>query len=228
MQQITPVVKNLLILNVLMYVITWFFQNQGLDLSAYLAVFYLDSPYFKIWQPITYMFMHGSLMHIFFNMFALFSFGSVLEQHWGGKKFLNFYLLTGLGALLLQWGVQAFEVYQVMGSALNSVDQVVNSGSSLVHSIYGTRMLGASGAIFGILVAFAMLYPNVQMFIMFIPVPVKAKYIIPVYIVIELMLGLGNFAGDSVAHFAHLGGALIGYFLVKRWRNSNTFYDYYE
>lgn len=89
-------------------------------------------------------------------------------------------------------------------------------------------MLGASGAIFGILVAFAMLYPNVQMFIMFIPVPIKAKYIIPVYIVIELMLGLGNFAGDSVAHFAHLGGALIGYFLVKRWRNSNTFYDYYE
>ncbi len=228
MQQISPVVKNLLIINVLMYILTWFFGNQNLDLSAYLAVYYVDSPYFKIWQPITYMFMHGSLMHIFFNMFALFSFGSILEYHWGGKRFLNFYLLTGLGALVLQWVVQAIEVSQITGSAFNSVEAIQAAGSTTLYEIYFVRMLGASGAIFGILVAFAMLYPNVEMYIMFIPVPIKAKYIIPVYIVIELMLGLGNFAGDSVAHFAHLGGALIGYFLVKRWRNSNTYYDYYE
>ncbi|RZK49680.1 MAG: rhomboid family intramembrane serine protease [Pedobacter sp.] len=228
MQPISPVVKNLLILNVLMFVVTWFFGNQGLDISAYLAVYYIDSPFFKMWQPISYMFMHGSLMHIFFNMFALFSFGSILEYHWGGKRFLNFYLLTGLGALVLQWLVQAYEVAQITGSAINSVAAIEASGSAELFSIYGTPMVGASGAIFGILVAFAMLYPNVEMYIMFIPVPVKAKYIIPVYIVIELFLGLGKIQGDSVAHFAHLGGALIGYFLVKRWRNNNTYYDYYE
>ncbi|WP_199138768.1 rhomboid family intramembrane serine protease [Pedobacter sp. ASV12] len=225
---IPPVVKNLLIINIIFFAATWF---QREFMVENLSVFYFNSPFFKIWQPITYMFMHGGLAHIFFNMFALYSFGSILEAHWGGKRFINFYLITGLGALALQWAVQAFEVYQITGSPINNLyglNITDLAAATKLRDIYSTPMLGASGAIFGLLVAFGMLYPNVELYIMFIPVPVKAKYIIPIYIVIELFLGFSQFKGDSVAHFAHLGGALIGYILVKLWKNKNTFYDYYE
>ena len=231
MNNIPPVVKNLLIINVIFFFATWLFQQQGNAIQEYLAVFYFDSPYFKIWQPITYMFMHGSIAHIFFNMFALYSFGSILEAHWGGKRFINFYLITGLGALALQWGVQAFEVYQLTGSSVNNLATLtVQNESDLrtLQQIYFGPMVGASGAIFGLLVAFGMLYPNLEMYIMFIPVPVKAKYIVPVYIVLELVLGFSKIEGDSIAHFAHLGGALIGFILVKIWRNKTTYYDYYD
>jgi membrane associated rhomboid family serine protease len=226
-----PVVKNLLIINVLFFLATWVFEQQGLFLTEYLAVFYFNSPYFKIWQPISYMFMHANVTHILFNMFALFSFGPILEVHFGAKRFLNFYLITGLGALALQWAVQAFEVYQITGAIMNNVNTLTVSNSmdvKTLQSIYFGPMVGASGAIFGLLVAFGMLYPNIELYIMFIPVPIKAKYIIPIYIVIELFLGVGRFSGDSVAHFAHLGGALIGFILVKLWRNKNTYYDYYD
>lgn len=231
MNNITPVVKNLLIINVIFFFATWLFQQQGIALEEYLAVFYFNSPYFKVWQPITYMFMHGGMAHIFFNMFALYSFGSILEAHWGGKRFINFYLITGLGALALQWGVQAFEVYQLTGSSINNLATLtVQNESDLrtLQQIYFGPMVGASGAIFGLLVAFGMLYPNLEMYIMFIPVPVKAKYIVPVYIVIELTLGVAKIQGDSIAHFAHLGGALIGFILVKIWRNKTTYFDYYD
>ena len=230
MNNITPVVKNLLIINVIFFFATWLFEQQGIYLDKYLAVFYFNSPFFNVWQPITYMFMHANMAHIFFNMFALYSFGSILEAHWGGKRFINFYLITGLGALALQWAVQAFEVYQITGSPVNDLDtlKVGQEYIKTLQGIYFGPMVGASGAIFGILVAFAMLYPNLEMYIMFIPVPVKAKYIIPVYIVIELFLGVARFQGDSIAHFAHLGGALLGYILVKLWKNKNTYYDYYE
>jgi membrane associated rhomboid family serine protease len=233
MNNITPVVKNLLIINVIFYIATWIMRQQGIYLTEYLAVFYFNSPLFSVWQPITYMFMHSesSVMHIVFNMFALYSFGSILEAHWGGKRFINFYLITGLGALALQWAVQAFEVYQITGSAVNNLATLtVNNAAHIetLQQIYFGPMVGASGAIFGLLVAFAMLYPNLEMYIMFIPVPVKAKYIIPVYIVIELVLGFSKIQGDSVAHFAHLGGALIGFILVKIWRNKTTYFDYYD
>lgn len=227
MNNITPVVKNLLIINVIFFFATWLFQQQGIQLERYLAVFYFDAPLFKIWQPITYMFMHANIAHIFFNMFALYSFGSILEAHWGGKRFINFYLITGLGALALQWGVQAFEVAQITGSAINDL-QTLDINNQTLLGIYTGPMVGASGAIFGILVAFAMLYPNLELYIMFIPVPVKAKYIVPVYILVELSLGVVKIPGDSIAHFAHLGGALIGFILVKLWRNKNTYYDYYD
>ncbi|WP_199118670.1 rhomboid family intramembrane serine protease [Pedobacter sp. ASV28] len=228
---IPPVVKNLLIINGIFFFASWIFTQQGKHLEEYLAVFYFDSPFFRIWQPITYMFMHAGFAHIFFNMFALFMFGGVLEQRWGAKKFINFYLITGLGALALQWAVQAFEVYQITGAVVNDLSTLrVNNLEHLntLRSIYNGPMVGASGAIFGLLVAFGMLYPNVELMIMFIPVPIKAKYIIPVYIVIELFLGVARFSGDSVAHFAHLGGALIGFILVKLWKDKNRFYDYYE
>ncbi|RAJ30452.1 rhomboid-like protein [Pedobacter cryoconitis] len=240
---IPPVVKNLLIINVLFFAAKYVFESKGIDLGYYLGAFYFDSPLFKIWQPITYMFMHGNFTHILFNMFALFSFGSVLETRWGTKRFINFYLITGLGALALQWGVQAFEVYQMTGSPVNpgavTIDIVKGMASlnlrglspdqgQTLLSIYSGPMVGASGAIFGLLVAFGMLYPNAELYIMFIPVPVKAKYIIPVYILIELSLGVASVQGDSVAHYAHLGGALLGFILVKLWKEKNTFYDYYD
>ncbi|WP_421938320.1 rhomboid family intramembrane serine protease [Pedobacter sp.] len=241
---IPPVVKNLLIINILFFLATLYFQSQGTRLEYVLGAFYFDSPLAKPWQPITYMFMHGGWAHIFFNMFALYSFGTLLESRWGIKKFITFYLITGLGALALQLGVQAFETYQLTGTIFNPHAVSVDFGTSMVQAnvkglnneqlgklidIYTTPMVGASGAIFGLLVAFGMLYPNAELLIMFIPVPVKAKYIIPVYILVELSLGVAQIQGDSVAHYAHLGGALIGFILVKIWKDKNdTFYTLYE
>jgi membrane associated rhomboid family serine protease len=236
---IPPVVKNLLIINVIVYAAMFMIKDyQGNYLLVeWLSVFYFNSPFFKIWQPITYMFMHSpsSFMHIFFNMFALYMFGGVLESRWGSKRFLNFYLITGLGALGLQWAVQAFEVYQIVGTAIpgDSLFHLTNLTEHQVETlkgIYTGPMLGASGAIFGLLVAFGMLYPNTELYIMFIPVPVKAKFIIPIYIIFELTMGVAKVQGDSVAHYAHLGGALIGFILVKLWRDKNNdrFYTYYE
>ena len=236
---IPPVVKNLLIINVIFFAASFMFKDSqgGYLLVEKLSVFYFDSPFFKIWQPITYMFMHspGTFMHIFFNMFALYMFGGVLESRWGAKRFLNFYLITGLGALGLQWAVQAFEVYQIAGTAmpgqaLYHLQNLTEAQVQTLIGIYNGPMLGASGAVFGLLVAFGMLYPNTELYILFIPVPIKAKYIIPVYILFELSMGVARVQGDSVAHYAHLGGALIGFILVKLWKDkdNNRFYRYYE
>jgi membrane associated rhomboid family serine protease len=241
--QIPPVVKNLLIINILFFAASYVLQSKGIQLAYYLGAFYFDSPLFRIWQPITYMFMHGGFTHILFNMFALYMFGGILESRWGAKRFLNFYFITGLGALALQLLVQSFEVYQITGSMINpgavtidlvkqmagtNITGITPAQSNTLLEIYTAPMVGASGAIFGLLVAFGMLYPNVELYIMFIPVPVKAKYIIPVYILIELFLGVARFQGDSVAHYAHLGGALLGFILVKLWKDNNQYYDYYE
>jgi len=246
---IPPVVKNLLIINVLFFAAKYVMANTGIaNLDYQLGAFYFDSPFFRIWQPVTYMFMHGDFMHILFNMFALFTFGGVIESRWGTKRFINFYLITGLGAVALQMGVQAYEVYHIAGAAFNipisDMSLLQNGGiqanihlsglsetdSNTLLGIYGFPMVGASGAIFGLLVAFGMLYPNTELYIMFIPVPIKAKYLIPVYIILELSLGVARIPGDSIAHFAHLGGALIGFILVKLWKDkdNNTFYKYYE
>lgn len=199
------------------------FSNKGhFPLVQHLAVYYFDSPNFRIWQVVTYMFMHspGSLMHILFNMFALFSFGPVLEYTFGSKRFLNYYLLTGLGALFLQMIVQAIEVYSITGGITidpNTYHTDVQEHITTLSSIYYTPMLGASGAIFGILIGFGMLFPNAELILIFLPVPIKAKYLIPFYIILELFLGVKQFQGDSVAHFAHLGGALFGFILIKFW-----------
>lgn len=239
---IPPVVKNLLIINAIFFFATWIFEQQGFRLAEVLGAHYFDSPKFRIWQPITYMFMHGSFMHLFFNMFGLFMFGGILEYKWGPKRFINFYFITGLGALALQWLVQGIEVYQITGSFLNKnspvMDMLLNgqydtrlysqSEAATLYGNYMAPMVGASGAVFGIMTAFAVLYPNMELMLMFIPFPVKAKYFIPIYIVIELFLGVARIPGDSVAHFAHLGGALIGFILVKIWKDKDRFYDYYE
>ncbi len=219
---ISPVVKNLLIINGIFYLATMLFSSNGsYPLVQYLAVYYPDSPFFRPWQIITYMFMHSpvSFAHIAFNMFALFTFGNALEYVMGSKRFLTFYLLTGLGALVLQFAVQAFEVYSIAGSIRVDPSMTIANQSQFetLRGIYSSPMLGASGAIFGVLIAFGMLFPNAELFIIFFPVPIKAKYIIPVYIVLELFLGVSRISGDSVAHFAHLGGALFGFLLVKMW-----------
>ncbi|MDR6784145.1 membrane associated rhomboid family serine protease [Pedobacter africanus] len=244
---IPPVVKNLLIINVLFFAAKYVMKNIGVDLDYMLGAFYFDSPFFRVWQLLTYMFMHGDFLHIFFNMFALFMFGGVLETRWGTKRFINFYLITGLGAVALQMVVQAYEVYQITGMVTNvpitdlvhqggyiqgniQIPGLTKSASDTLLGTYGAPMVGASGAIFGLLVAFGMLYPNTEMYVMFIPVPIKAKYLIPVYILMELSLGVAKVPGDSIAHYAHLGGALLGFILVKIWgdKNNDRFYTYYE
>ena len=228
---IPPVVKNLLLINVIFYIAMMMFGGQFM--TTLLGVHYFDSPDFRIWQVVTYMFMHSyqSLFHIMFNMFALYSFGTALEYVMGSKRFLNFYLLTGLGALALQMIVQAFEVYGITGSIVNDGTFIIDSAkrtisypdnmdqqqASKLLGIYLSSMVGASGAVFGLLIAFGMLFPNMELMIMFIPVPIKAKYIIPAYILLELFLGVKQIEGDSVAHYAHLGGALFGFILVKLW-----------
>ncbi len=239
---IPPVVKNLLIINILFFIATAVFQSKNISLIEMLGVYYFDSPKFHIWQVITYMFMHGGFAHILFNMFALYTFGSTLEGIMGSKRFLNFYLITGLGALGLQFLVQGIELYNMTGHIINQGNFIINGAESTISynkdivneqqasgilQTYLSPMVGASGAIFGLLIAFGMLFPNAELFIMFIPVPVKAKYIIPIYVLMELSLGLAQFSGDSVAHFAHLGGALFGFILVKIWhlRRPRNFYE---
>jgi len=218
---ISPVVKNLLIINVICFLPYWLF-NPALVNTIYNlgSAHYFGSQLFKPWQPITYMFLHGDEWHIIFNMFALYSFGNIIEYNMGSKRFIMFYFICGIGGLLGQWLVQAIEFYHYTGAFVVTDSLVVQSLEAFqkAQEINRSTMVGASGAIFGVLVAFGMLYPNAELMIMFIPVPVKAKYIIPVYIVIELTLGLGQFKGDNVAHFAHLGGAILGFLLIKMWR----------
>ena len=223
-----PVVKNLLIINVLCFLPSLFYSHgfsTGADpIAALFGVYYFNSPNFRVWQVITHMFIHGGWAHIFFNMFALYSFGTAVEYIMGTKRFFNFYFICGLGAIGLQMLVQAIEVHAITGSftiaqpSLEASYLQYGAQAQKLFDIYHGNMVGASGAIFGVLIAFGMIYPNAELMILFIPVPVKAKYIIPVYVLIELSLGVGQFGGDNVAHFAHLGGAILGFILVKAWK----------
>lgn len=235
LSNLSPVVKNLLIINVICFIGALTFEPA----SRLFGVYYPDSPFFKIWQPITYMFMHSTngFFHIFFNMFALVMFGSVIERVFGSKRFLNYYIICALGALVLQYGVQAIEVQQIAGtikaSSYINLDLQQNRISSQLDlspeelrklaSIYGTPMVGASGAVFGLLLAFAYLFPNMPLYFMFIPVPIKAKYFVGAYILIELYLGFSS-PGSSIAHLAHVGGALFGYILIKAWGIKKGYY----
>lgn len=233
LSNLTPIVKNLLIINIICFVGLMIFPQA----NSLLGVYYPDSPFFKIWQPITYMFMHGSFMHIFFNMFALVMFGTIIEQMLGAKRFLNYYIICALGALVLQYGVQAIEVYQITGtvrahelltfdlynSRISANTQITQANFNTLASIYSTPMVGASGAIFGLLLAFAYLFPNMPLYFMFIPIPIKAKYFVGAYILIEIYLGFAH-SGSSIAHLAHVGGALFGYILIKVWGIRKGYY----
>lgn len=234
---IPVVVKNLIIINVLFYLGTLMLQKTGIDLYDYLGLYFPLSEKFRLHQVFTYMFMHDTsgLGHIFFNMFALYMFGRVLESVWGPKRFLTFYLVTGVGAAIIQSLVTAVE-YQFLISKI-SPDQVEyfkqlalegkfipGTPSEKLAMIFNTPTVGASGAVFGILLGFGMLFPNTQLMLLFPPIPIKAKYFVAGYGILELIFGVSGIQG-SVAHFAHLGGMLFGYFMIRYWsKHSKRFY----
>lgn len=223
-RNIPPVVKNLLIINLLVFVAMFIFMGTENDLRVHFSMFYFDSPLFRPMQTVTHMFMHANIMHIFFNMFALLSFGSLLERIWGPKRFLTFYFITGLGAVLLHQFAMMYEVYDATGAVRVYANGGVPSIERVID-IYTTPSVGASGAIYGIIIAFGMLFPNTELMLLFFPVPIKAKYLIPFMVLLELYLGVNKFEWDNIAHFAHLGGALFGFILVKLWtKNRNKFY----
>tara|TARA_B110000305_G_scaffold188557_1_gene210276 strand:+ start:894 stop:1637 length:744 start_codon:yes stop_codon:yes gene_type:complete len=241
-RNISPVVKNLLILNVLFFVA----QFAVPDIMNKLELYPIVSEEFKPWQLATHFFMHSTqgLMHIFFNMFALVIFGSQLEQRWGPKRFLIYYLATAIGAALLhllvgylrlknlESGLSPAELNQILTEGFeylrnnkNYVDPIMGQLNLSLFLLYNTPVIGASGAVFGLLAAFGYLFPNTELYLMFIPVPIKAKYFVIGYAAIELYSGIANNPGDNVAHFAHLGGALVGIVMVIIWqRQKNQFY----
>jgi membrane associated rhomboid family serine protease len=198
---LSDVVKNLLIINIIAYVLTHLTGEFGQEWLIRLSVFYPASPYFEPYQIVTYMFMHGNVTHIFFNMFALYMFGTPIETSWGPKRFLFYYLFTGFGALVLQFLIQFIALKQ---------------GWEDPESI-NYPLLGASGAVFGLLAAYGMMFPNSILQLIIPPVRMKAKYFVVIYAALELFLGVGGFQ-TGIAHFAHLGGALFGALLILYWR----------
>ena len=208
--------KNLLVINILAYAATWVLKGSGVDLNGLLGLHFFMASDFRVYQFLTYMFLHGSFTHILFNMFALWMFGSVIERVWGPKKFLFYYIVCGVGAgivqELVQYGsymAQGLAAYQYvnMGGAQISMDSYINMWTTI----------GASGAVYGILLAFGMIFPNERLFIIPFPFPIKAKWLIVGYIVIELFSAMSG-PGDGVAHMAHLGGMLFGFLLIRYWR----------
>lgn len=259
-QNITPTVRNILFINIAIFVIQKL-ELFPIDFANQFGLHHIDSPLFRPYQIITHMFVHGSLGHIFFNMFALFSFGTTLESLWGAKRFLIFYMFCGLGAGLLQSAINYIEIKQLAditniylenptplsfeailnklnpdllvlnGDFINSFSdnptnaQMIAETKQLVQNFYeGKRdssMVGASGAIFGLLAAFALIFPNLELQLLFPPIPMKAKYMIGIYMLIEIYRAIANRPDDNIAHFAHLGGALFGYIMLQIWHGNN-------
>jgi membrane associated rhomboid family serine protease len=228
-----PVVKNLLIINGIFFLATISLDSTfHIDLVKYLGLHYPLASDFGVWQLVSYMFMHGGFTHILFNMFALWMFGTTLENAWGPKRFLNYYLVTGIGAGVIQLIVAWIRIKSVeVGMHPEEIAMVLNEGADVIargmnyqdpemralNSIINTPTVGASGAVFGILLAFGMMFPNSLIYVYF-AIPVKAKYFVMIYGAIELYLGFANNAGDNVAHFAHLGGMIFGFFMIMYWR----------
>jgi membrane associated rhomboid family serine protease len=268
---IPPVVKNLLIINGLMLLAAYSFKESiGVDFWEIFGLHYFESDKFSPYQIVTYMFMHGDLTHIFFNMFAVWMFGSAIENAWGSKRFLIYYLLTGFGAAILHYGI----IYLEISPFLAQLDLIISSpsatavadfassqnGSDILNGInqeassyfynlkqsyianpdsteIGSKMsaflselseyikdspnvVGASGSLFGILLAFGMMFPNMRLMLLFPPIPIKAKYLVIGYGVMELYSAFQNNPNDNVAHFAHLGGMLFGFLIIKFWEKT--------
>lgn len=208
--QIPTVTKNLVAINILMFIATLINENF---MVANFAMFYPASPFFKPWQILTHMFMHGGFWHIFFNMYSLLMFGSILERSLGPKKFLIFYFVTGLGAVALHTGVEWMQARVF----------IANGAGGAYQQLLVTPTLGASGAIYGILIGFAMLYPQARLTLIFPPIPMTAKWLVIIFAAIELFSGI-NGIQDGVAHFAHLGGMLFGWLLIRWWRKHGKLY----
>jgi membrane associated rhomboid family serine protease len=227
-----PVVKNILIINVLFFLATIGFEKAfhsdpyWSDLTNALGMHYFSSPLFGVWQIVTYMFMHANIGHIFFNMFALWMFGNVLENYWGPKRFLTYYMVTGIGAILIQMLVQYIQIRNAsvfftpeeITAIINGVNihKGLTTEAVKLYQLYNMPTVGASGAVFGILLAFGMMFPNSLIYVYF-AIPVKAKWFVIIYGAMELFFGVSNYSGDNVAHFAHLGGMLFGFLMILYW-----------
>ncbi|TGE25582.1 rhomboid family intramembrane serine protease [Hymenobacter aquaticus] len=261
MFNLTPTVRVLLFINIGVYLL----QTQLPHQMNMLALFPVTSEFFQPWQFVTYMFMHGGLGHLFSNMFGLISFGPLLEQRWGGNRFLTFWMICGIGAGVLYSGVryyelnqmrQGIEAFQQNPTDVNLQDfvdqnlpnykdafkpvvqqlhrtpddqQLIQGALTSMREVFAaglnSPMLGASGALFGLLFAFAYLFPNTELMLLFFPFPIKAKYFVGLYALYELYSGVHRVPGDNVAHFAHLGGLLIGFIVLKFWeRGRSRFY----
>ena len=235
--KVTPLVKNILIINVLMFLATMVIAPWWKD---QMAGFFILSKQFGPWQPVSSMFMHGGFNHILFNMFGVFIFGSNLERVWGAKRFLIFYMFTGLGAFALHYAVVYLQMTQVQDLLTDAqMQEVFENGYAILQKnqnysqyemaqynrLLNVPVVGASGALFGLLFAFGYLFPNTNLYLMFFPFPIKAKYFVIGYGLIELYMAFDTSSGDNVAHFAHLGGMLFGFILLKKWqRDQENFY----
>ncbi|MDR0544885.1 MAG: rhomboid family intramembrane serine protease [Odoribacteraceae bacterium] len=262
LQSITPAVKVILAINIGIFLLINI-VGEHIDLVQLLGMHLPGADHFGVYQYVTHMFTHAGLMHVFFNMFAVFMFGCILERVWGSKRFLVYYFATGLGAALLHSFVSWYEYYQLLemyrafqatpdvglfaefmreagyelnASALNewATRPELNATYALDAARFYERVIsetlnvptvGASGAVFGLLLAFGMLFPNTELMLMFIPIPIKAKYFVIGYGALELFMGIQHQTGDNVAHFAHLGGMLFGFFIIRYWnKHSKRFY----
>ncbi len=239
MGRITETVKVLLIINIIFFVGSQFLGDKAYQLFA---LWFFENDNFQAWQVVTHMFMHGGLMHIVFNMYALWAFGSPIEHMLGQKRFLFFYFSAGLGAALLHtlvnyYGYQSgYNALLEAGMSMGNIEQMLRTGeysTAILDSVpketlqdmyvsFNTPAVGASGAIYGILVAFGMMFPNVELFLLFVPVPIKAKYFIPGLILLDLFSGFTGYSlfGGGVAHFAHVGGALFGFIMMWYWKKN--------
>lgn len=235
MRSLPDIVKQLIIINVLFFLGSMSLGNSAYDL---LALHYPQNPKFAPWQVVTHMFMHGSINHILFNMFGLWMFGGTLAQMWGRNKFLFFYLSTGLGAAALQLGINYFQISTVVeqlveaGYSATALTETLQSGQyntawsnvisqtelSQLLTSFNMSMVGASGALYGILVAFAFLFPNTELMIIFLPIPIKAKYFVPILLASDLFFGFSSYSLGPIAHFAHLGGAVTGFIMMWYWK----------
>jgi membrane associated rhomboid family serine protease len=236
-----PVVKNLLIINGLVFLATFSLGSVfQIDLNSILGLYYVGSEQFRPYQFITYMFCHGDITHIFFNMFALWMFGNAIENFWGPKRFLVYYFATGLGAAVLHQLVQFIEIQVITnhllnaGININTIHDMISTGSYnpsilefvskekllTLYANYNMPTVGASGSVFGLLLAFGMLFPNALIYLYF-AIPVKAKWMVIGYGALELWSGLASTPGDNVAHFAHLGGMIFGFILIKIWKKKD-------
>ena len=215
MRNITPTVKALIGINVALLIATYLLRQIGVDLVRHLGLFYFESPHFKPYQFVTHLFMHGGMVHLMFNMYALWLFGTALEQMWGQKRFLIYYFVTGLGAALLHTFVNYLEI--------SKMQEVSAAAAGMMMNI---PTVGASGAVFGVLLAFGMTFPNTRLMLIFPPIPMKAKWFVIFYGIAELCLGIFS-RGGNIAHFAHVGGMLFGFFMVKYWqRKERDMYFY--
>jgi membrane associated rhomboid family serine protease len=232
-----PVVRNLIIINAIIFIAYWVgYHVLDINLNRLLGLYFVKSPNFRPFQLLSHMFMHHDFWHLFFNMYALFIFGFMLERVWGSKRFLIFYLICGFGAALVQESVLAYEYSRLVHTVSpDGLSTVLKEGAEAwaegrgytdpdmynVQAFLNTPMVGASGAIFGVLLAFGMLFPNTELMLLFPPIPIKAKYLVMIYGGLELFLAITQ-PGSSIAHTAHLGGMIFGYILIKYWRKTTT------